>query len=310
MAQLVRLDERSKIIVQLFDANRKRMIAGTPKSSGDPNRLFQVAFNQIAYDPKLLECSQASLIGGVFEALKLGLTIGGPMQEAWLIPFKEKGIPTATLIVGYMGYRNIIDRAGAVIDMHPRNVHVREAEEKLFDWWFGDQPRIIHKPRYPVLQEKELYATYCVANLRRGGRQLEVMLKDEIDAHRARSRAKDSGPWVTDYCAMALKTSIRKISKYLPKSNELLRRALDLDERADLGQDQQFELPPEVSFIDAPDAPSSAKVPANPMDRLKERIGISAPRVQADPPQEITDELRAEIARQDRELAEREGQGQ
>lgn len=308
MAQLVRLDERSKIIVKLFEQNQKRMIAGAPRSTGDPTRLFQIAFNTIAYDDKLLECTQQSLVGGVFEALKLGIALGGPMQEGWLIPFKEHGTPKATLIVGYMGYRNIIDRAGGVIDMHPRNVHVKEAEEKLFDYWFGDQPRIIHRPRYTVAVEKDLYATYCVANLRRGGKQMEVMLKDEIDAHRKRSRAKDSGPWVTDYCAMALKTSVRKISKYLPKSNELLARALDLDDKADRGEDQQFEIPPEVTFVDAPDSPTPPPA-ANPMDRLKQAIGASSKAPAEPPPDGLSDDVRADIARQDRELAEREGQG-
>jgi len=304
MAQLVRLDDRARVIVQLFETNQKRMIAGAPRTTGDPMRLFQIAFNSICYDDKLLECTQQSLIGGVFEALKLGIALGGPMQEGWLIPFKTKGVPTATLIVGYMGYRNIIDRAGAVVDMHPRNVHVREVEEKLFDYWFGDQPRIIHRAKYTVHQEKDLYATYCVANLRRGGKQMEVLLKDEIDSHRARSRAKDSGPWVTDYCAMALKTSVRKISKYLPKSNELLARALDLDDKADRGEDQQFDIPPDTTWIDAQDQPGGP-TPKNPMDRLKQAIGAGkAPQ----PEPGLTDEQREEIARQDRELAEREGQ--
>lgn len=313
MGQLVRLDDRSKVVIQLFDSNRKRMLAGAPKTTGNPERLFQIAFNTIAYDDKLLMCSQQSLIGGVFEALKLGIALGGPMQEGWLIPFRDKsGNPQATLIVGYMGYRNIIDRAGAVVDMHPRNVHVRELAEGHFDYWFGDQPRIMHKPRYTVAVEADLHATYCVANLRRGGRQMEVLLKDEIDAHRARSRAKDSGPWVTDYCAMALKTSVRKISKYLPKSNELLARALDLDERADRGDDQSFELPLGTTFIDAHDTPGGP-VPANPMDRLKARIGAlsQGDRLQNGEEQkpgegEIPQELKDEIARQDAELDARE----
>jgi len=79
--------------------------------------------------------------------------------------------------------------------------------------------------------------------LRGGGLQLEGMPKAEIDEHRQRSRAKDSGPWVSDYDAMALKTTIRKISKYLPKSSEAMSRLLDLDNAADLGLSQNLELP-------------------------------------------------------------------
>jgi recombination protein RecT len=319
MGQLVRLDKRADLITQLFNDNRKRMLSATPKSTGDPLRIFNVAYNLIAYNPDLLDCTQESLVGGVFEALKLGITLGGPMQEGWLIPFKRN----ATLIVGYMGYRNIIDRAGSVIDMHPRAVHNgryrdgkewKQSQPDEFDYWLGDNPRIIHKPRnaQPEFRE-QLQAVYIVANLRRGGRQSEVLLLDEVDAHRARSRAKDSGPWVTDFVPMALKTGVRKISKYLPKSNELLARALDLDEKADLGKDQEFEIPPGVVLVDEGDP--TKKPAGSPMDRLKQHIGVPTVDGRTDDQLEKDAEggdqtATAEISRRNRELdrqiAERE----
>lgn len=318
MAQLTRLDARSNIITTLFNDNRKNMLRAAPKSTGNPERIFAIAYNAIVYNTDLLACTQESLVGGVFEAIKLGITLGGPMQEGWLIPFKEHGTPKATLIVGYMGYRNIIDRAGSVIDMHPRAVHngkYRQGNEwkvatpDEFDYWYGDTPRILHKPRNPMPENREqLRAVYVVANLRRGGRQAEVLELDEIDSHRNRSRAKNSGPWVTDFVPMGLKTGMRKISKYLPKSNELLARALDLDEKADLGQDQNFEIPPGVTIIDEGDP--TKKQPASPMDRLKESIGASRTPAAAAAAGESEEER---LARENRELdeaiAREEGQG-
>lgn len=293
MAQLVKLDSRAKVIGELFEANRKRMVALAPRSTGNPERIFQIAFQNIAYNTDLLLCTQESLIGGVFEAIKLGITLGGPMQEGWLIPFKEHGTPKATLIVGYMGYRNIIDRAGSVIDMQPRAVHVKDE----FDYWFGDQPRIMHRPKVATpTQRADLRAVYVVANLRKGGRQTEVLELEEVDAHRARSRAKNSGPWTTDFVPMAMKTAMRKISKYLPKSNELLARALDLDEKADLGHDQQFEIPEGMTIMDEGDP---GKPTGSPMDRLKDSIGAgktAAAAARSEGPSDA--ELDAEIDRQ------------
>jgi recombination protein RecT len=278
--QLVRLDKRSEVITELFKTNKAHILAAAPKSIGDPLRLINAAFNLIAYDEKLLACTQQSIIGGVFEALKLGILLGGPMQEGWLIPFGN----TATLVVGYMGYRNIIDRAGSVVDMHPRAVHNgkrRDGREWIegtpdqFDYFFGDSPRIIHRPlnASPLFRE-QLRAVYIVANLRKGGKQMEVLELEEVEAHRLRSRAKDSGPWQTDYVPMALKTAVRKITKYLPKSNELLARALDLDDRADRGVDQALEIPAGVTYVDADDAPT-VRPPASPMERLKQTIGAA-----------------------------------
>ena len=241
MSQLIRLDDRAKALEGVFRANMGALSKVVPRTMGDPSRLLRIAYNNIAYNTDLLECSgtpqgMASILGGVMEALKLGLTIGGPMQEAWLIPFKVKGVPTATLIIGYQGFRNILDRGKSVVDLHP--TVVKRGDE--FDFELGSRPYVRHKPK---LEDRgELIAVYAVAHLPRGGMQIEVMGRQEIDDHRARSRAKDSGPWVDHYDAMAMKTVIRKIAKYLPKSNEILARALDLDDKGDRGVDQQFDV--------------------------------------------------------------------
>lgn len=272
--QLIRPSDRASLISKLFEVNGKRIVKAVPRSIGaDPNRLLTIAFNAIIYDPKLAECTHASLLGGVMEALKLGVTLGGPMQEAWLIPFKNGKTSKleATFIVGYQGYQNIIARGRNVLDMHPRCVH----HDDEFEYWFGLRPNIVHRPAKaakPVILKKDLRAVYVVANLRGGGQQFEVLELEEIEAHRNRSRAKDSGPWANanDYPAMAMKTGIRKIAKYLPKSTELLSRILDLDDRADRGEDQLFELPPDAEVFDTePVAPGST----NRLDHLTKRLG-------------------------------------
>jgi hypothetical protein len=181
MAQeLVRLDQRSAIIQELFKVNKAHILAAAPRSTGDPTRLINIAFNAIAYDTKLLACTQQSIMGGVFEALKLGIALGGPMQEGWLIPYGS----TATLVVGYMGYRNIIDRAGSVIDMHPRAVHNgrkrsgnewKDGTPDEFDYFFGDNPRIIHRPRNSSPRTRATARRLRRGELRKGGKQMEVL---------------------------------------------------------------------------------------------------------------------------------------
>ena len=323
MAQLVQMDRRSQDIVNLFKLNRDRMVRAAPKGM-DPNRLLAVAFNAIVYNTDLLQCTRESLIGGAFEALKLGLTLGGPMQEAWLIPFNnrrksEQGWETvkeATFIIGYMGMRNLIDRARAVVDLHPRAVHngmtptITFKEERgkqvpvvtgwtqgtpdEFDYFFGDEPRIIHRPRNPMAEYKDqLRAVYAVARLRGGGKQVEVLEIEEIEKHRNRSRAKDNGPWVTDYVPMALKTSIRKIAKYLPKASLEVARAIDLDEKADAGESQDFDL--EGMIIPPAEAQSASQGTAAPptkqLEQAKETLRAQQGTKQAAP---VTRELSAD----------------
>lgn len=276
--QMVPTADYAKSVGKLFQVNQKRILSGVPKSvTSDPTRLLSVAYNSILYNDKLVKCTHESLLGGVMEALKMGITIGGPMQEAWLVPFsnsKKVGdrwikVLEATLIVGYQGYRNIIDRGRAVLDLHPRAVGHKDE----FSYCFGTNPSIRHVPSGPApLKESELYAVYAVARLRGGGLQMEVLMKAEVDQHRARSRAKDTGPWSNeqDYVPMALKTSLRKIAKYLPKSSEILARALELDEKADMGTPQDFEVPAGSEFFDVEPQGQLTGAPA--LDELTEAL--------------------------------------
>lgn len=300
VTQIYKATDEGKVIQRLFEANLPAIKKSTPRFVGDPARLIRIAFNTICYDDKLRQCTQASLVGGVMEALKLGLTLGGPMQEAWLIPFKDNrsGTLKATFIIGYQGYRNIIDRGRTVLAMYPRVVHVGD----VFSYKLGDDPRIFHDPPFALVKgEGDVRAAYCVAVLRGNVKEREVMEKAEIDAHRARSRAKDSGPWVTDYPAMALKTTIRKMAKYLPKSSELLARALDLDERADRGVDQDFELEG-VEVFDGSTTPKGlTEAKPTGLEALKDKMAGREP-----VPAELKDQKPLNNGDLDREIEEQE----
>jgi recombination protein RecT len=56
-----------------------------------------------------------------------------------------------------------------------------------------------------------------------GGGEFEVLSVAEVEAIRARSRAAKGGPWVTDWDAMARKTAVRQLAKWLPMATVLHR---------------------------------------------------------------------------------------
>jgi hypothetical protein len=92
------------------------------------------------------------------------------------------------------------------------------------------------------------------------------MSRAEVDGIRARSKSADNGPWVTDYAAMALKTVVRRLFKFLPVSIEI-QQAVSLDEQAEAGVSQQNSAIIDGNFteVDAPlelDAEPAAPVAA------------------------------------------------
>ena len=56
------------------------------------------------------------------------------------------------------------------------------------------------------------------------------MSPSDVESFRKRSKAGGSGPWQTDYDAMACKTVIRRMTPWLPMSTEAA-QAVESDER-------------------------------------------------------------------------------
>ena len=78
---------------------------------------------------------------------------------------------------------------------------------------------VTHRPN--LRERGEPYGVYAIARLKDGNwSQPEFMTRDEVERIRQRSRAKNNGPWVTDFWEMARKTVIRRLAKYLPSSTD------------------------------------------------------------------------------------------
>jgi len=203
-----------------------------------PERLIKVALMCASQTPALLQCTPESFVLAVIKAAELGLEPGSALGEAYLVPYKGK----VQMITGYRGMITLARRSGQVASLSARAVHARD----VFRPTYGTEEKIEHIPYMPVppsgkdgkrpteaevnkwIEDSdpgELIAVYAVARLQGGMLQTATMTRAEVEKIRARSMARDNGPWVTDYEQMALKTVIRRISKYLPMSVELLERA-------------------------------------------------------------------------------------
>ncbi len=187
----------------------------------DAARFARIALTAVLRNPKLAACSKASFVLSIMEAAALGLEPDSVSGLAYLVPFKG----VATLIVGYRGLIQLAYRNPRVIGVGAEAVYEKDG----FEYELGLRPKLVHRPAMQT-DRGEVTAAYATAQIRGGGRPFVVLLKDEIEAHRLRSRASADGPWVTDYAAMAKKTAVRALAKFLPQSPALMQAlAGDMD---------------------------------------------------------------------------------
>jgi recombination protein RecT len=185
-----------------------------------PDRMVRLALSAVRTTRNLSQCSVVSFASAIMACSTLGLEPNTPLGHAYLIPFRNKGRMECQLVIGYKGFIDLMYRSGIVSSVKCTPVF----EGDKFDYEYGLHPDIVHKPgkepgRY---NQQRLTHVYPVIRLKDPGTDpiWDVLTREQIEMRRSRSRAKDSGPWVTDYIAMAMKTGVRSIVTWVPSSAE------------------------------------------------------------------------------------------
>lgn len=183
-------------------------------------RLYQLTISAINHEPKLGQCDVKTLLSCVMKCSALGVepsAVDG-LGRAYILPYRnnKRGIMEATFILGYKGMIDLARRSGEIASIASRAVY----EGDLFEYEFGLDERCKHVPQAVERTPEKLTHVYMVAKFKDGGYYMDVMTRAEVEAIRKRSKAGSSGPWVTDYEAMARKTVLRRAFPYLPVSVE------------------------------------------------------------------------------------------
>lgn len=189
-----------------------------------PERFTRMALTAVSSNPKLGDCTPKSFIGALMNAAQLGLEPNTPLGQAYLIPFKNKGVNECQFQIGYKGLIELAHRSGEFKNIEARVVY----ENDVFEYEYGLEPKLVHKP---VMKDRgDAIYYYAVYTLTNGGFGFEVMSKEDMDIHKNRysQSAKSSySPWATAYDEMAKKTVLKKVLKYAPIKTEFARQVAE-----------------------------------------------------------------------------------
>lgn len=188
------------------DTMREQFARALPRHL-TPERFARIAITAITRTPKLADCTPASVMRCLLDLSAMGLEPDG--RRAHLIPYGQE----CTLIIDYKGLVELIRRSGDVAALRAETV----CENDQFEWVNG---AIDHRVDWRA-DRGQVQAVYAIAKLASGEEQSAVMTRQEVEAIRRRSRAGNSGPWVTDWPEMAKKTVVRRLAKMLPLAFEV-----------------------------------------------------------------------------------------
>lgn len=210
----------------------------------EASQLVRDAITSLRMTPKLAMCDRTSVLGGLMTCAQLGLR-PGVLGHAWLLPFwsskanEGRGGFQAQLVIGYQGLVELAHRSGRIASLIARTVYERDH----FDVDYGLADSLVHKPN--MLEDRgEAIAYYAIAKFTTGGHAFFVMTHRDMITYRdvyATAKTKEGkvvGPWRDQFEAMAHKSVVRQLAKWMPKSTELA-TAIEADNsvRVDLSAD-------------------------------------------------------------------------
>ena len=225
--QVIKQTLLSKGSVNLFkDALPKAIGAEAEKIA---ERYAKMVYITISQSASLQKCSASSLCraAGISASLDLDIDARG---LAYLVPYKNHGVLEAQFQIGYLGLIELAYRSGKVKAISAHCIYESERDTAKIVRFDGQ-----YKVEHPFSYEKptgKMIAVYATASIEGLGPQTVVLRADQIENFRKMSKAPNSPAWSGHYEAMAKKTAIRQLAKFLPKSIlEDFSRGAAIDER-------------------------------------------------------------------------------
>lgn len=202
-------------------------------------RFAQIVLDCLGRTPALLQCEPKSIIRAAYYAAEIGLELGGPLGDAYLVPFwnEKKKRKEAQCIPGYRGLIHVAMAADPrIVKFGAEVVYERD----VFLLKYGAHPELEHSPVWK--DAGAAIGVYAIAFLNVGLPELVPQFAHmpiaDVDAIRDKALGKmkekwmrDQSPWVTSEPEMQKKTGIRRLVKMMNLRGTRAALALDLDAR-------------------------------------------------------------------------------
>lgn len=197
----------------LLTRHESQIKMALPRTGLEIDRFKRIAVTTYNMNPNLRDCEPMSFLASCMLAAQMGLEPGGPMGQAWLVPYKGK----VAFQVGYKGLLTMMWRSKQYSQLIVNMV----CKNDLFEYEYGSNQHLKHieaeGDRGPVIR----YYTY--AKYVQGGEYFKVFSRADIENYRKFSKMPNSPAWRDHYDAMAMKTCLIHAATWMPMSIEVER---------------------------------------------------------------------------------------
>ena len=191
----------------------------------------------VATNDNLKDCDPGSILTAALKAAVLDLPIDQNIGFAWIIPYKDHGIPKAQFQIGYRGFIQLAIRTNQYEAIN--TVEIYEGEEIKVDRLSGRVTLNGRRTGDTVIG----YVAYF--KLLGGLEKFLYMTVEEVEAHKvkfAKGYDRPDSAWKTNFNGMAKKTVLKNLLTHYGIMSVQMQKAFREDVPAN-GEDPRLAMP-------------------------------------------------------------------
>ena len=178
--------------------------------------------------PELQQCTPESILSESLKAASIHLPLNKALGRCYVVPFKNKGIPTATMVIGYKGYIQLAKNSGKYRNINADVVyegqitytnyltgeikidHAPTSDKVVGFFAYIEELNGFNKTLYMSIDQMAHYAKTYVTYLKFNNKVTEDTLKQKMQYHATHGPEQGIG-WMSDSVTMAKKTCLRQL---------------------------------------------------------------------------------------------------
>lgn len=229
-------DDLKKVLATTYQKTVQNYFGGDEKKTLRFMTGFVAAWQK---NPRLQECTPMSTINSFLTMASLELMPSDVSGEAYVIPFKNKGVMEAQFQLGYQGLVTLFYRAGA------KSIIAELVYEH--DEFQIVNGQILHTPDVFADDRGAVKGAYVIIELGNGGKVSKVMSKREIleiGETFSKSFNSEYSPWNPKQDPqgwMLRKTVLKQAAKLVPKNDSIV-RAIAEDNKDSIISDRENDV--------------------------------------------------------------------
>ena len=231
MSQQLATQQKSPVVAfknYLNSGNVQALLKNRLSSDKMKTDFMSSVIEIVTGSPELQQCNPQSILSESLKAASIHLPLNKALGRCYVVPFKNKGVLTATMVIGYKGYIQLAKNSGKYRNINADVVyegqitytnyltgeikidHAPTSDKVVGFFAYIEELNGFNKTLFMTIEQIAHYAKTYVPYLKLNSKVTEDTIKQKLQNHATHGPEQGIG-WMSDSVTMAKKTCLRQL---------------------------------------------------------------------------------------------------